>query len=82
MREAKALQILKDALEAAGGKTSIQAFSVLVHWGQHELSGLGNIRKFMIRNPEVFRLEGANVILLQSGVSSSPKTSSKQDEVI
>lgn len=80
MQEAKALQILRDALEAAGGKTPITALSVLVHWGQHELQGLGNIRKFMIRNHEVFRLEGTTVILLQSGVSSSPKTSSTQDE--
>jgi len=77
--ERKALQILKDGLESEGGAALIPSFSVKVKWGQHDLQGLGNIRKFLAKYPELFSLEGSTVTLSQSLLrkDEAPKTTSK-----
>eukprot|EP00930_Biecheleria_cincta_P045668 TRINITY_DN31474_c0_g1_i1.p1 TRINITY_DN31474_c0_g1~~TRINITY_DN31474_c0_g1_i1.p1 ORF type:complete len:721 (-),score=135.25 TRINITY_DN31474_c0_g1_i1:67-2199(-) len=76
--EAKAVQILRDVLESAEGKAQIiTSLSVKVKWGQCELGGLGHIRRFLMKYPEVFNLDGTTVTLLQSGGDTAPKTTSK-----
>ena len=64
--EATAVSILLNELETAGGVAPMSSLSIRVKWGQRDLAGLGNIRNFLKRYSEVFKLEGNTVHLVHA----------------
>mmetsp|Transcript_53884 Transcript_53884/g.128332 ORF Transcript_53884/g.128332 Transcript_53884/m.128332 type:complete len:607 (+) Transcript_53884:125-1945(+) len=70
--EREAVTLLQQEI-AKSGKSAINSLSLRSKWGQGKTAGLGPLRQFLLKFPDVFRLEEKSVQLVEAPAEAPKK---------
>eukprot|EP00927_Polykrikos_kofoidii_P065571 TRINITY_DN61307_c0_g1_i1.p1 TRINITY_DN61307_c0_g1~~TRINITY_DN61307_c0_g1_i1.p1 ORF type:complete len:1254 (+),score=261.92 TRINITY_DN61307_c0_g1_i1:61-3822(+) len=79
--DAEAIHILREQLDLLGGTSTSAALAVKAKWGTNQLKDLGSVRKFVLKYPDVFTMDG-NTVSLVNPTSKSAQPPPEADTAL